>query len=811
MAVNYTHRGRVDGAPGASVAVSGPIPVTAGDILAITVVTDSYSGTVASIFAYPEGWGFNHRVDYDAQFGGYVGIFALAPVPANASPVIHVEVSGAAAGHRRPSFDIWTITGADPAGPVIQTGTAWINGRSGHLVFSSAAGSRGSTLALIAGVDVLHNSPPYVYGDGVTPGHGFQQSGAYGPPGVSGFGTAVRWATPGGTYYTGVNLGTGYAYDPALFAAMMEFNPAPVPPTVDAGVDRTVERTTGVIRTAGEPNDGGAAITARQWRVMSGPGGTTVTTPDQIDSLVHWWRADAITGLTDGANIAAWPDSSGSGYHLEQPLSYYPVYKTGIVNGRPVARFVGSGGLTNLRNETASASLPATTIFAVVRPTDVSGARTIRGASDNGGLQFRLENGKIDLVRQGIAVIGTGATTLSTSGFSIVAASYANATSWAVYLNGTLDGSGSHSQTLTAGRTTFVGDSSLFGGERWAGDIAELVVFDEVLSSTDRAAVTAYLNTKYIASGPVYPADLVPYGGDPKKCLLPRDVAGAHVIRYTATNAAGPGYDEATITVTPRRPTVNAGPDQTVALGVVTATATETANDAAITSRRWYVAAGPSGVGDTLGTAAALSWTPPGLGAWTLGYTATSSAGTSDPDTFTLTVGVTGIPLHLDRTPAPRLAVAIAFGGDLADPGGDLWVYTEVTADVRAAPGVHLRHGRGDEAGATQPAQCRFTLDNRDGRYSLGGRSPYWPNLRQGVPIQVSCDLGGGFETLFTGYADGFTPEWTGVPLAGTRGDAVVRVVASGSLRRLAQGNPADLADASGAHHGRGRGRLLAM
>jgi hypothetical protein len=271
--------------------------------------------------------------------------------------------------------------------------------------------------------------------------------------------------------------------------------------------------------------------------------------------------------------------------------------------------------------------------------------------------------------------------------------------------------------------------------------------------------------------------------------------AGTYVLRYAATNGVGTTSDDVTVTVTPLRPSVDAGPDVSVAAGLFTRTATELANDAAITARRWYIVAGPSGVGTTLGTAAALSWTPPTLGQWTLGYSATSSAGTSVPDSFVITVGVTGMALpHIHRTPVPRLAVAIAFGGNLADPDGSEWVFTEVTTDVRIEQGIHVKHGRGDEASASQPATAVFTLDNRDGKYSLGGRSPYWPNIRQGTPVQISANLGTGFQTIFTGYADGFTPSWSTVPLvhslARARGDATVSVSASGTMRRMAQGQP---------------------
>lgn len=553
MALAYAYRGHVDGNPGSDSATSGPIPVLAGDVLAVTVNADSFSGTTAfCTVTVSTGWGFTERVDYDPGVGGYAGAFALV-CAATTSPTITVTITGAAAGHRRPSFDIWTITGADTAGDlVIQTATGGTVSNPGNILFTSA-NSRGHTLALIAGTDPLHKGPPYVSGDGVNPGYGFSQSGSAGPPGVSGFGSCVSWAAPNTTYTTVVDP-PGSTGDPFI-VAMMEFGPAPEPPTVDAGPDRNVERTKSVTRTAGETANG-ATVTAREWKIMSGP--------------------------------------------------------------------VGAGTVT----------------------------------------------------------------------------------------------------------------------------------------STTKATE------------------------------LPKSTAGVYVIRYTATNSAGTSYDEATITVTPLRPVVDAGPDEAIALAqTVTRTASEVAGDDTITSRQWRIESGPDGVGTTIGTSAALSWTPTVLGTYVIRYVATSSAGTSDPSYATVTVGVAGVELHIPG--APKIGVSIAFGGDLTDPDGSDWVFTEVTPLVRVADGVHMRHGRADEASVSQPASCSFVLDNRDGRFSLGGRSPYWPNVRQGVPVKVEIDNGSGWSTEFLGYADGFTPSYSQVPLTGDRGDAVVTVSASGVLRRMAQGRPA--------------------
>jgi hypothetical protein len=144
----------------------------------------------------------------------------------------------------------------------------------------------------------------------------------------------------------------------------------------------------------------------------------------------------------------------------------------------------------------------------------------------------------------------------------------------------------------------------------------------------------------------------------------------------------------------------------------------------------------------------------------------------------------TAWPIATYLDPDAELEVSVAWGADLtADPDG--WVWTEITADVRDAPGIQVSRGRGDEASAAQPATCTFTLDNRTGAYSVGGESPNWPYVRQGTPVRVRVDPdGSGPVVLFQGSADGFTPFWphNAVP--------EVQVSASGALRRLGQGRP---------------------
>lgn len=174
-----------------------------------------------------------------------------------------------------------------------------------------------------------------------------------------------------------------------------------------------------------------------------------------------------------------------------------------------------------------------------------------------------------------------------------------------------------------------------------------------------------------------------------------------------------------------------------------------------------------SGIGGKVGTASA---------SLTFSASASGQVGTSP--------GVPFLQKFLGQN--GRFIVECAWGADInSDPG--TWTWTDITKDVRHVPGISVRLGRADEASTSQPAQCSMVLTNTNGKYSLGGQSPRYPFVRRSMPIRVQIDPadGSGFRSAFLGYADGFTPKWD--DLHGKI--PVVELSASGTLRRLAQGN----------------------
>lgn len=240
------------------------------------------------------------------------------------------------------------------------------------------------------------------------------------------------------------------------------------------------------------------------------------------------------------------------------------------------------------------------------------------------------------------------------------------------------------------------------------------------------------------------------------------------------------------IMITPAlTPTANAGADVAghTSGALFTRTGTETDNGSTVTSRQWVIQSGPTGVGSVISSAALLNWTPTVEGAYVLAYSATNAIGTG---TDTLSINVTpplGARLLQGYLTNARVGVEIAWGADLtADPTG--WVWTEITTDVRFSEGINTVVGRSDEASESQPARLTFQVDNTGAKYSLGGKSPNYPNVRKNVPIRVTITPNGTtYETLFYGFAVGFTPSWN------TRANVqTVDITAAGTLRRLAQG-----------------------
>ncbi|MFC5217338.1 LamG-like jellyroll fold domain-containing protein [Streptomyces coerulescens] len=80
--------------------------------------------------------------------------------------------------------------------------------------------------------------------------------------------------------------------------------------------------------------------------------------------------------------------------------------------------------------------------------------------------------------------------------------------------------------------------------------------------------------------------------------------------------------------------------------------------------------------------------------------------------------------------------VDVFFGSTLTSSGP---VATDVSQHVDLIRGIEINRGAQDELSEIQPSSCRIPLDNSDGRFTPArAASPYYPNVKKGVPIRVS-------------------------------------------------------------------------
>lgn len=211
-------------------------------------------------------------------------------------------------------------------------------------------------------------------------------------------------------------------------------------------------------------------------------------TPSAIPGLQIWLKADAITGKVDGNSVESWVDSSGNGRaFIQYTASKMPTYKTNIVNSKPVVRHTAAS-LQTLWNDYAPGE--ACTIFAV---TAISGAatkkRVISGARNNWLLGYW--NGNEDSAFYNGWV--NNSVVAATTNWKIYTARIGNSNS-DFRSAGSLVASNNGGLSGPVGLTT---NDGLNQTEYSDCDVAELIVYDRVLTTDQVKGVEKYLADKY--------------------------------------------------------------------------------------------------------------------------------------------------------------------------------------------------------------------------------------------------------------------------------------------------------------------------
>ena len=244
--------------------------------------------------------------------------------------------------------------------------------------------------------------------------------------------------------------------------------------------------------------------------------------------LRAWYRADLGAVVDANHKISVWRDLSGRGGHAMPTgdATVQPTWTDGVMNSHPVVRFDGNNSppiLPDVMNGAAEGE-----IFVVARLRDVT-------SSPNALMHFGGAQGTIYGVGQMVNDFGTsnGDPFPPPSG-SVLTTTHIFDSS--ISAGGTVIVRFNDVELLRReGQGVFFRTNPLLGGdwqsERYSGDIAEILIYDHVLSDADRATLTASLTAKYAVG--ISPNTEVP--------TITSLATGTYGTGYTATATGGLG------------------------------------------------------------------------------------------------------------------------------------------------------------------------------------------------------------------------------------------------------------------------------
>jgi hypothetical protein len=234
-------------------------------------------------------------------------------------------------------------------------------------------------------------------------------------------------------------------------------------------------------------------------------------------ALVYWLSARQETAFSDGDSVETPTDWSGAGHAPAQATSSRrPTYETGVVNGLPVFRFDGvddrfdfSGGALDMAKNQSGL-----TVYIVVIPSSTTSAAQRNLVSISSGTSSTAQRVLVSFGTSGTTTIGGRRLDADSFATTFGSLSHTSGTAWVVtalfdwansdlysWQNTTADIANTSYQTAgstsnTSSLAATIGSNSA-GAFIFAGDIAEILIYQAAHDSTDRADIQSGLMTLY--------------------------------------------------------------------------------------------------------------------------------------------------------------------------------------------------------------------------------------------------------------------------------------------------------------------------
>ncbi len=278
-----------------------------------------------------------------------------------------------------------------------------------------------------------------------------------------------------------------------------------------------------------------------------------------ISSSALWLKADA--GITsagsspgDGSIVDGWDDQSGNNINASQTIPLQmPVYYENIINGHPVLRWDGVDDWYKI-NDIAGILSGEATFFTVVEPF---------AALDN-GYYLSTNTGGYNRIKfghnpAGELIYDDDVTSLSSENYenkkTIIACNITPDVRVEAYINGKTSIPWTVNMVSTGADRASIGQEfDGAGGDsetsnHWKGDLAEILIYDRMLSENERKTIETYLAIKYGITIAVenhlyydheqYAHNIAGLGSDITQCLEQYNSMSVHeeaIVRMQAGN-----------------------------------------------------------------------------------------------------------------------------------------------------------------------------------------------------------------------------------------------------------------------------------
>lgn len=222
-----------------------------------------------------------------------------------------------------------------------------------------------------------------------------------------------------------------------------------------------------------------------------------VFTPLEISGLQLWLDANDTETITLNSNtVSSWNDKSGNGYHVSQSTATnQPTYTYSALNSKNVVRFDGANDvLTNTTDTPVGGSTNRTVFVVFNHNSGIIKYPFVLGNSTSTGQAFGISQEIAVRVNSGSRKWSTAVD--STHAIVTIVLDGTSTTDLSAWKNGSsLTVSSTAVQTINTAAGFIIGNGP--SGGNLQGDVAEIIVYNSALSTSDRQSVESYLSTKW--------------------------------------------------------------------------------------------------------------------------------------------------------------------------------------------------------------------------------------------------------------------------------------------------------------------------